>query len=240
MGFNVELEFIKEPFHIKDMPLQKVYVLDDYLSTTMHHCIDDRITRNSYWAKTNQVNSDSPTGLPHHSFWGVGFFRGENQEIERGMEPKDTYLMNWFNRKLQTDFGFMWERFQYFGLNSQTQGLEGTTHADCEPQDDWNLSFLYYPNKFWNDSWGGSLRMYDKMQQGIHGREDHIKNHQVAEVYFKPNRLLIFDGRIPHGADAPTERARYADRCSIVLRGDEIELVDKEELYNANDRFHYI
>lgn len=72
MGFNVELEFIKEPFHIKDMPLQKVYVLDDYLSTTMHHCIDDRITRNSYWAKTNQVNSDSPTGLPHHSFWGVG------------------------------------------------------------------------------------------------------------------------------------------------------------------------
>jgi hypothetical protein len=190
----------------------------------MHHCIDDRITRNSYWAKTNQVNSDSPTGLPHHSFWGVGFFRGENQEIERGMEPKDTYLMNWFNRKLQTDFGFMWERFQYFGLNSQTQGLEGTTHADCEPQDDWNLSFLYYPNKFWNDSWGGSLRMYDKMQQGIHGREDHIKNHQVAEVYFKPNRLLIFDGRIPHGADAPKPAARYMDRRSLVIRGDEISL----------------
>ena len=50
----------------------------------------------------------------------------------------------------------------------------------------------------------------------------------------------MFDGRIPHGADAPTSRARYADRCSIVLRGDEIELIEKEELYNANDRFHYI
>ena len=50
----------------------------------------------------------------------------------------------------------------------------------------------------------------------------------------------MFDGRIPHGADAPTERARYMDRRSIVLRGDEIELVNKEDFYNANDRFHYI
>ena len=53
-----------------------------------------------------------------------------------------------------------------------------------------------------------------------------------------PNRLLMFDGRIPHGADAPNERARYADRKSIVLRGDEVELVDKEEFYNANDRLY--
>ena len=158
---DVELEFINEPFHIKDMPLKNVYVLDNYLSTTMHHAIDKQITRKQYWSKTNQVGSGSPTGLPHHSFWGAGFFRGENLELEHGIEPSDTYLMSWFNRKLQTDFGFMWERFQYFGLNSQTQGLEGTTHADCDSNDSWNLSFLYYPNRFWNDSWGGSLRLYN-------------------------------------------------------------------------------
>ena len=158
---DVELEFINEPFHIKDMPLKNVYVLDNYLSTTMHHAIDKQITRKQYWSKTNQVGSGSPTGLPHHSFWGAGFFRGENLELEHGIEPSDTYLMSWFNRKLQTDFGFMWERFQYFGLNSQTQGLEGTTHADCDSNDSWNLSFLYYPNRFWNDSWGCSLRLYN-------------------------------------------------------------------------------
>ena len=50
----------------------------------------------------------------------------------------------------------------------------------------------------------------------------------------------MFDGRIPHGADAPNDSARYADRRSIVLRGDEVELVDKEDFYNANDRFHNI
>ena len=72
------------------------------------------------------------------------------------------------------------------------------------------------------------------------GRDEHIEKHSIGSVEFKPNRLLMFDGRIPHGADAPNSRARYADRCSIVLRGDEIELIEKEELYNANDRFHYI
>ena len=127
------------------------------------------------------------------------------------------------------------------GLNSQTQGLQGTTHADCSPEDEWNLSFLYYTNKFWNKEWGGSLRFYDEMQQGIDGRDEHIKNHQIGEVEFKPNRLLMFDGRIPHGADAPSPKARYIDRKSIVLRGDEIRLIkDTSEWFHANDRIYNI
>ena len=80
--------------------------------------------------------------------------------------------------------------------------------------------------------------MYDSFQYGIDGREEHVEEHCIGSIEFVPNRLLIFDGRIPHGADAPNERARYADRCSIVLRGDEIELVEKEEFYNANDRLY--
>ena len=34
----------------------------------------------------------------------------------------------------------------------------------------------------------------------------------------------MFDGRIPHGADAPTAKARYVDRKSVVVRGDEVGL----------------
>jgi len=77
------------------------------------------------------------------------------------------------------------------------------------------------------------------MQQGLAGRADHIKNHQVGEIEFKPNRLLIFDGRIPHGADAPTAKARYMDRRSLVIRGDEICLKTNwgEDAY---DRIHNI
>jgi hypothetical protein len=72
------------------------------------------------------------------------------------------------------------------------------------------------------------------------GREEHIKNHQIGSVEFVPNRLIMFDGRIPHGADAPNSKARYMDRRSIVLRGDEVQLVDEEEMFNANDRFYNI
>ena len=68
------------------------------------------------------------------------------------------------------------------------------------------------------------MRFYDEHQQGLDGRNEHITNHQIGEVDFKSNRLLMFDGRIPHGADAPHDRARYADRRSLVVRGDEIRL----------------
>lgn len=119
------------------------------------------------------------------------------------------------------------------GTNSQTHGQHGTTHCDCDEQDEWNLSFLYYYNKFWNPAWGGDLRFYDKgvYQAGLDGREEHIEKHSIGSIEFKPNRLLMFDGRIPHGAEAPHESARYIDRKSIVIRGDEIVLKDERDKY---------
>lgn len=236
---DVKVVHIDEPFKIKDLPLKDVYVLDNYLATELHHHFDDYIVRENIWSKTNQVSSGSPTGLPHHSFWGATYFR-DGMSLEKDMDKLHTMFPYYLNRRLQTEFGFKWVRFQYMGLNSQTQGLQGTTHADCQDDDEWNLSFLYYTNKFWNKNWGGKLRLYNEMQQGLDGRQEHIENHQIAEIEFKPNRLIMFDGRIPHGADAPTSSARYIDRRSLVLRGDEVRLVDEEEFFHANDRVSHI
>tara|TARA_B100001939_G_scaffold52988_1_gene42230 strand:+ start:346 stop:1029 length:684 start_codon:yes stop_codon:yes gene_type:complete len=222
-----EIEKVDSPFHIQELPLTKVYVIDNYLETNVWHHLDDAITSASMWSKTNQVNSRSPTGLPHHSFWGASWFRSDengNRKNDYGVHKPTMRLADSLDRKIQNDFGFVWKRFQYMGTNSQTYGQHGTTHADCDEKDDWNLSFLYYYNRYWNPNWGGKLRFYDSPQQGLDGRDEHIKNHQIGEVDFVPNRLLMFDGRIPHGADAPNERARYQDRRSIVLRGDEVEL----------------
>jgi len=244
--FNLEIVKIDKPFAIKDMPMgNKIYVIDDYLETSTHHWMNNSVTRGPRWCKSNQVNAQHPTGLPHHSLWGASFFKTDSNGapmMEKGENDWTTEAARWFNRKICTDFLFKWKRFQYMGTNSQTHGQHGTTHSDCAEEDDWNLSFLYYYNTFWNPAWGGDLRFYDPdvYQAGLDGRDEHIEKHSIGSVEFKPNRLLMFDGRIPHGADAPTSRARYADRCSIVLRGDEIELIEKEELYNANDRFHYI
>lgn len=235
---NLEVVYLDEPFRVSELPLTKVYVFDNYLSKELHHAIDDAFTRQSIWSKTNEVGGDNPTGLPMHSFWGGSFLRHYGKEHD--VANMHTILPLWFNRKIETDFCFQWTRFQYMGLNSQTQGLHGTTHQDCDDDNEWNLSFLYYYNKFWNPKWGGTLRFYDSPQQGLHGRDDHIKNHQIASVDFKPNRLLMFDGRIPHGADAPNPSAKYIDRRSIVLRGDEIKLIEQREKYNATDRISFL
>lgn len=224
------------------MPLgNKVYVIDDYLETSIHFWLENMIKTANMWSKSNKVRGDSKTGLPHHELWGAAYYVGQRKDgsLVRGdCTSLQVIPGKYLNRRICTDFGFKWKRFQYMGMNSQTYGQHGTTHSDCDDDNDWNLSFLYYYNTFWNPAWGGDLRLYNSFQWGIEGREEHVRDNQIGSVEFVPNRLLIFDGRIPHGADAPTERARYADRCSIVLRGDEIELVDSEELFNANDRLY--
>ena len=228
---SLEIVKVDKPFHIDKLPLDKVYVIDNYLEQSLHHFLNQQITNMPTWSKTNSVRGQSKTGLPHHQFWGSSFFTAKNGNMVEDIPKKYTYMAKYLNDKIQTDFGFAWERFQYMGLNSQTQGLHGTTHSDCSDEDEWNLSFLYYTNTFWSKHWGGPLRIYDEMQQGLHGRNDHIKNHQIAEIEFVPNRLVVFDGRIPHGADAPTPEARYIDRKSIVIRGDEIRLVEDKEWF---------
>ena len=224
------------------MPLgNKVYVIDDYLETSIHFWLENMIKTANMWSKSNKVRGESKTGLPHHELWGAAYYVGQRKDgsLVRGdCTGLQVIPGKYLNRRICTDFGFKWKRFQYMGMNSQTYGQHGTTHSDCDDDNDWNLSFLYYYNTFWNPAWGGDLRLYNSFQWGIEGREEHVRDNQIGSVEFVPNRLLIFDGRIPHGADAPTERARYADRCSIVLRGDEIELVDSEELFNANDRLY--
>ena len=238
---QIEVSYLDKPFKIKDMPLDKVYVVDNYLETSLHHWIENYLDTANMWSKSNKVRGQSKTGLPHHELWGAAFFVGQREDgslIRGDCTNFQSLPGKYLNRRICTDFGFKWKRFQYMGKNSQTFGQHGTTHADCDPNDEWNLSFLYYYNTFWNPAWGGDLRLYDSFQEGIDGREEHVKEHCIGSIEFVPNRLLIFDGRIPHGADAPDEKARYADRCSIVLRGDEIELVDSEELYNANDRLY--
>lgn len=215
------------------MPLgNTVYVIDDYLETAVARSVHTLMQMCS-WQKTNQVNAskgDGRGGLPHHQLWGTAFFTGVDMKDHKDVTPN--YLIRFLDRKLRTDFGFDWVRFQYAGGNSQTHGQHGTAHADCNKDDEWNLSFLYYPNLFWNPNWGGKLRFYDEVIHG--GILDKMNDHEIGSVDFKPNRLLMFDGRIPHGAEAPHESARYIDRKSIVIRGDEIELKNERDIYADN------
>lgn len=231
---KLNIQYLDEPFRISEMPLgNNIYVIDNYLEASLHKAVN-KFLSNCAWQKTNQVNGDSNDGrggLPNHQLWGCSFLQGIDQEdgYLSGKKGFPNHLIRWFNRRLQTDFGFSWVRFQYAGGNSQTHGQYGTCHADCDPEDEWNLSFLYYPNEFWNPNWGGKLRFYSEMVPG--GILEDMNHLEIGSVDFVPNRLLMFDGRIDHGAEAPHESARYIDRKSIVIRGDEIELHTGRDRY---------
>ena len=62
------------------------------------------------------------------------FIVGHNQRDGHynGADGYPNYIIKWLNRKLQTDFGFEWVKFQYAGANSQTHGQQGTCHSDCQ------------------------------------------------------------------------------------------------------------
>jgi len=223
--------FHDKPFKLtkENYPLGNTFhVIDNYLSEELHRHWDRQLVGSNLWSKTNQVASTSKTGLPHHSFWGGTFFRNSYTEVnELSINKSDTYFASYFNTRVMNDFGFRWVDFDYMGLNSQTQGLDGTCHNDCADDCEWNLSFLYYLNQFWNPNWGGDLRVYNKNFHS--GAGEDMDKHEIGRIEFKPNRLLLFDGRIPHGAEAPKPSARYVDRRSCVLRGSEIRLLPKEE-----------
>ena len=142
----MKIHYVTEPFKLSEIPLKDVYVFDDFLSSEMHRAIDSHITRSSMWSKTNQVRGDSPTGLSHHSFWGATYFRGveggSKKITDSDMKPSDSYLAQWFNRKIQTDFGFQVGQISIHGIEFTNTRIQGTTHADCSPEDEWNLSFL--------------------------------------------------------------------------------------------------
>ena len=70
--------------------------------------------------------------------------------------------------------------------NGQTGGQCGTPHYD-----DGDLTFLYYPAPEWNITWQGHLIFLNEKKEG------------ESIVFHKPNRSVLFSGKIEHYADAP-------------------------------------
>ena len=64
---KLDVEYIDKPFHVVELPLTKVYVLDDYLETSIHHSINYTFTKSSIWAKGKfQGHGTKHFFIPHH------------------------------------------------------------------------------------------------------------------------------------------------------------------------------
>ena len=55
---------------------------------------------------------------------------------------------------------------------------------------------LYYPNTRWQKEWGGETMFYDSKS-----------NELIYASEYKSNRILLFDGTIPHCVRPPTYKS---------------------------------
>ena len=115
-------------------------------------------------------------------FW---HYDGLEGDLHNGYFTK--FLYEKICKKLNREF----KGFQRIYANGQTSGQCGTPH-----QDDGDLTFLYYPNPYWDINWQGHLVFLNKsIENG--GEADRV-------IEYKPNRAVLFDCKTPHYADAPS------------------------------------
>jgi hypothetical protein len=104
--------------------------------------------------------------------------------------------------------GVMFTEPKYIGLNGQSRGQGASIHVDCGRDAKDQLSILIYIG----EKTDGDLLLYDK----DNGKHKDDGRRIVDRVAFRPNRVVAFDGSIPHQAQAPGDD-RF--RMSIVVRG---------------------
>lgn len=66
-------------------------------------------------------------------------------------------------------------------------------HYHVDSNNDSDVTMLYYCNSYWEENWEGETHFGDKTASEI-----------LASVSFKPNRLVVFNGSIPHKSSQPS------------------------------------
>ena len=83
-------------------------------------------------------------------------------------------------------------------------GLNTSVSEHCDGSFPGQYTILVFPNKYWEDSWGGEIAFYSN--SNVH-----------RMINFKPGRILMFDSRISHKV-LPINRNARKDRFSIAVK----------------------
>lgn len=180
-----------------------IYVWDNFLSNSYSDFIDNEVYMNSNWRYCNQVISPECC----HTLWGRTY-----------LEDRPDYIDDLISI-LEFNTGVSIYQPEYIGLNGQTKGMDACLHRDCAKEDAPNsISFLYYVGS--GDS-NGDLIIYNDDREPI------------ERIEFQKNRVVLFDGYIPHSANGPDNTTL---RMSFVYRGfSERGKKSRTELWNENN-----
>jgi len=125
---------------------------------------------------------------PDWEFWHISNPESKNFFWYMNLEDNSFFTRDLFEKiKQVTENNFSIERVY---ANGQTFGLDGEFHID-DPDDN-AYTFLYYPMKNWNLSWGGETVILDP--DGI-----------INSIYPMPNSAIIFPSNWLHCGKSPSK-----------------------------------
>jgi SM-20-related protein len=146
------------------------------------------------WKSSDKTDSFS---FWHRHFGGYRAGDGEPYDCEPEIEPFPVIHALW--RHLAGSGGpLQSHRLIRCYANGHTYGSDGTTHTDSKLPGTYTC--VYYPHQNWHPDWGGDTVIFNQEKTDI-----------IGCVYPRSNRMLIFDGSIPHVA-------RGVSRTCPVLR----------------------
>ena len=90
-------------------------------------------------------------------------------------------------------------------INHYSQISYVSRHTDANVND--CVTILVFCNKYWDETWGGELKIYDDENDLIH-----------KVVDFVPGRIVIFDSKIEHKV-LPLSPLAKSDRFSLAIKG---------------------
>jgi hypothetical protein len=176
--------------------LDRALVCDDFFPRTQILQLEQWALQTPHWMLTNSSHDEH--GKARHRIWGVSYIQAVQRKGWPGLPPVlFSAVATMFQR-----LGVMITVPEYVGLNGQSRGQDGGTHVDCARDAADQLSLLIYIG----EDTDGDLLLYDK--------DD--RERLIDRIAFRPNRVVVIDGSIPHAARAPSDD-RF--RMSVIVRG---------------------
>lgn len=176
--------------------VNRVFIFDDVYSDAQLAVLKQWALQTPHWMLTNSAYDEQ--GTARHRIWGASYIEAWNKHGWCALPPVlFSSLMTLFKR-----LGVSFTAPEYIGLNGQSRGQNASTHVDCPRDARGHISILVYMG----EDTDGDLLLFDK----------DFQNRVIQRVSFRPNRVVAFDGSIPHAACAPSDDKF---RMSLIVRG---------------------
>lgn len=157
----------------------KTQVIDNFLN--------DKELLNSFYS--NEILK----GKIHLAFHNAGYAGDIPHSFTSSKNEEDfneIYIIQKLHNKI-TDYFSLQKPLHRWHLNVYPSGYDGSIHVDYNK--DSNLpTFLYLATPSWEKRWGGEFILYDTK----------LEANQVVSCV--EDRLIVFDGSLPHRAVGPT------------------------------------